>query len=272
MTRTSPGVIVLLATVAFLACGSAVAQPHGSSAERETPAKEAPKARQDRPRRGFVPPMALNEMLLLQRDRALEEEFDDATRTIKLAELKTWIRRIPGRFRIEGRVEKIGMGGPIGARVSGVADCASVGEGFGVHCIFNATWPIIDTPVISFEALMNGPIPRPPPSEALRSYRPALMVLGLDPALAEVRAVLVTDDSIAHTWAGRLNANTLRASRLTGCREIQPPDHRCIQPLEIIAEPQSDIITIVLRSAGITIKLAMRRDPEARAKKPMKVR
>jgi hypothetical protein len=97
------------------------------------------------------------------------------------------------------------------------------------------------------------------------TFRPALLVLGIDQALAEVRALLVTDDSIAHTWAGRVTASTLRANRLTGCRDIPPPDFpdvRCFQPLELIAEPESEIVTIVLRSAGITITLDMRRvDP-----------
>jgi hypothetical protein len=222
----------------------------------------------ERPR-GYVPPITRSEALQMQRDRALEEVLDDATRAAKLAELKIWIKRIPGRFRIAGQVSNLRSKG----KIRGFADCASVGEGFGVQCIFNASWPVIDAAESGFQALMEGPIPRPSPSEALRSFHPALMVLGLDPTLAEVQAVLVTDDSLAHTWAGRLNGNTLRALRLTGCRDVppatpgrvppEPPDHRCFQPLEITAEPESEIVTIVLRSAGVTITLAMHRDPDA---------
>jgi hypothetical protein len=273
MTRTSRGAIVLLATAAFLGCGAAAAQPRGSPAGNDTPAKEAPESRQERPRRGYVPRLTRSESLQLQRERALEEVFDDATRATKLAELQTWIRRIPGRFQVEGRVERLGPGGPVGGKVSGVADCAGVGEGAGVQCIFNATWPVIDGGSLSFGP--NAPIPRPTPSEALRTFRPALLALGLDPALSEVRALMVTDDSFAHTWAGRLSADTLRAQRLTGCRDppiIDAPDFRCFQPLELTAEPESSSVTMVLRSSGITITLAMRRDPEARPEKPMKVR
>lgn len=211
----------------------------------------------------------------MQRDRALDEVLDEATRTTRVAQIQTWIRRIPDRFRIEGQVERMGAGGLIKGKISGIADCAPVGEGLGVQCILNATWPVVDAADASFGGLMSGAIPRPSPSEALRSFHPALLVLGIDPQLAEVRAVLVTDDSIAHTWAGRLDADTLRAIRLTGCRDIPPPepqDFRCFQPLELIAEPESRVVTIILRSAGITLRLEMHRDPEAQAKKPMKVR
>lgn len=276
MTRTFPwGVIMLLAAGSCFACSVSGAEPRGSSATRKAPAGQTAEAPPVRRRRGYVQRMSRNEVFELQRAQALEVVLDDATRATRLAETETWIRRIPGRFRIEGRVERMGAGGPVGGKVSGVADCAGVGEGVGVQCIFNAMWPIIDASFPSAGALMNGPIPKPSPSEALRSFRPALLVLGLDPALAEVRALLVTDDSIAHTWAGRLTANTLRANRLTGCREFpasDPPDPRCFQPLELIAEPDSDIVTIILRSAGITLRIAMRRDAEARAEKPMKVR
>jgi hypothetical protein len=217
--------------------------------------------------------MTRNELFEQQRARALEEVLDDAARASKVAETETWIRRIPGRFHIEGRVERMGPGGLIAGKIRGVADCAGVGEGVGVQCIFNASWPIIDASSSPIGG--GGGIPTPSPSEAIRAFHPALLVLGLDPALAEVRALLVTDDSIAHTWAGRLTANTLRANRLTGCRDFpaaSPPDFRCFQPLELIAEPDSEMVTIILRSAGITLRIAMRRDAEARAEKKMKVR
>jgi hypothetical protein len=275
MMRPSAGAIVVLATIATLACSTVDAEPRGATATRKAPAKETPEPRKIQPRRGYMPPVSRNELLVVQRDRALEVEFDEATRAIRLAELKTWIKRVPGRFRIEGHVEKMGRGGLIKGKVSGVADCSSVGEGAGAQCIFNAAWPVIDMPDLPFDSLMSGAIRRPPPSEAIRSFRPALLALGLDPALSEVRAMMVTDDSIAHTWAGRLTANTVKANRLTGCREVQlpdPPDFRCFQPLELVAEPESDIVTIVMRTAGVTLRLTLRRDPEARAKRPMKVR
>jgi hypothetical protein len=260
MTRASPAATVLLA-IAFLASADASAEPRGTPTVPERPVKQIPNIRLEQPR-GYVPPITRSEALQMQRDRALEEVLDDATRAAKLAELKIWIKRIPGRFRIAGQVSNLRSKG----KIRGFADCASVGEGFGVQCIFNASWPVIDMPPYEFEQLMNGPIPRPPPSNALRAFHPALMVLGLDPALAEAQAVMVTDDSLAHTWAGRLRVNTLRANRLTGCRDLppdDPPDYRCFQPLEITAEPESEIVTIVLRSAGVTITLAMHRDPDA---------
>jgi hypothetical protein len=280
MMRISSVANVLLATVACLACGDAGAEPRGPSAVRKTPAKESVEATKndnaspDDQQRGVAAMMMRRAELLLQRDRELAEKFDAATHAAKLAELKIWIRRIPGRFRIEGRIERMGGGGLVGAKVSGVADCDGVGQGGGVRCIFNAMWPLIDA-VSRPAGKAAGPIQSPSPSEALRSFRPAVLVLGVDPQVSELRALMVTDDSLAHTWGGRLTANTVKANRLTGCRNIPPPDpqdNRCFQPLELIAEPGREIVTIAMQSVGVTLKLVMQRDPEARPVKPMKVR
>jgi hypothetical protein len=198
--------------------------------------------------------------------RPPEEVFDDATRARKLAEAEIWLTRLPGRFRIEGRAERPGrMQTTLGGKVTGVADCESVGEGVGVQCIISATWPIIEIEV----ADIGG---RPPTSEMLRAFGPAMLVVGLNPDSPEVRALLVTDDSLAHAWAGRLTEDTVTARRLTGCigADSIPRDPRCFQPLEISAAPEGGIVTIVLRAGGVTITFAMHRDPQARAEKPLK--
>jgi hypothetical protein len=205
-------------------------------------------------------------------------QLDDAARASKNREHRAWVARLVGRFRLGGRVEyrgfttvstpfgRVVIEGDLGSNVNGVADCAAVGEGAGVHCIFNAIWPVSELEVPK----MGLPLP---PSEALMLFRPAVVVLGFNPDTAEIRAFMVADDSNAHTWAGRLEANTLKARRTTGC--VNPKQVTsatpvpCFQPLEIVAEPDSDVVTMVHRALGVTIRLSMQRDPAARAEKPM---
>jgi hypothetical protein len=213
--------------------------------------------------------------------------LDAATRASKNLEHQAWLARLVGRFRLRGRVEKRGTVAiaivgqrneyaetTLGGDVSGIADCTAIGAGAGVHCFINATWPVIEPipPGPALQAMM-GP---PPASERVMLFTPAAILLGLNPDTAEIRASMVTDDSFAHTWAGRLEANSLTARRITPCMDAQnlprPPPPPCFQPLELVAEPGSGIVTMVHRAAGVTIKLAMQRDPAARAEKPMKTK
>jgi hypothetical protein len=213
--------------------------------------------------------------------------LDAAARASKNLEHRALLARLVGRFRLRGRVEKRGTAvleivgqrpefaeTTFGGDVSGIADCTAIGAGAGIQCFISATWPVIEpiqpgNPV----AAMMGP---PPTSERVMLFRPAALVFGLNPDTAEIRASMVTDDSIAHTWAGRLEANSLTARRTTGCMDARnlprPPPPPCFQPLEILAEPGSGTIVMVQRAAGVTIKLAMQRDPAARAEKPMKTK
>jgi hypothetical protein len=186
------------------------------------------------------------------------------------AEQAQWLARLVGRFRIGGRVER----GILHGDVSGVADCAAVGAGAGVQCFINAAWNTIE-PIAPLSALQRMMMP-PPASEQVMILRPAVVVLGLNPDTAEIRALMVTDDSVAHTWAGRLDGDTLTARRTTTCFVSQtrgifgassPP---CFRPLEISAEPDSDVVTMVHRAAGVTIRLSLYRDLAASADKPMK--
>jgi hypothetical protein len=210
------------------------------------------------------------ELLNLRRPGLL----DASARAGKVAEQAAWLAHLVGRFRVGGHVEKVefleGHLVTLDGDVKGVADCAAVGAGPGVHCLINATWPTI-------EPAREGRFSfRPEGSEQVMLFRPAVLVLGLNPDTAEIHATMVTDDSMAHTWAGRLETHTLTARRLTSCfisQEVAagtPPP--CFQPLEIVAEPDSGIVTMMHRAAGVTIRLILQLDPAASADKPMKTK
>lgn len=204
--------------------------------------------------------------------------LDEAARAASNQQQRAWLARMVGRFRLGGRVEgrervNVGIsGGPpdfvdtiVGGDISGIADCAAVGNGPGVHCIFNASWPVIELTVATIGDR------RLPASERVMLFQPAVLVVGLNPDTAEVRASMVTDDSIAHTWAGRLEADSLIARRTNNCLGYQAlarPPPPCFQPLEISAGPNGTV-TFVHRANGVTIRLNLQRDPAARAQKPM---
>jgi hypothetical protein len=213
-------------------------------------------------------------------------KLDETARANKNQQQQAWLSRLVGRFRLAGRMESfasvnVSMPGmaptfvrttPV-SKVSGVADCAAIGAGVGIHCIINATWSVVEPMGKNAFAEMLRP---PPPSERVGVFHPAVMVLGFNPDTAEIRASMVTDDSMAHTWAGRVEADTLTARRTGACMALRdlaranPPP--CFQPLEIIAEPGSNTITMVQRAMGVTVRMTMQRDPAARAQKPMKTK
>lgn len=219
-------------------------------------------------------------------------KLDETARAARNQEQQAWLGRLVGRFRLAGKMESFAFVNvtvpsngtmrpneptivrttPV-SKVSGVADCAAIGAGVGIHCIINATWAVVEPMGENAFAEMKRP---PPLSERVGVFRPAVMVLGFNPDTAEIRASMVTDDSMAHTWAGRVEADTLTARRTSGCMAFRDLDRGnpppCFQPLEILAEPGSETITMVQRAMGVTVRITMQRDPAARAERPMKTR
>ena len=207
--------------------------------------------------------------------------LDDAARLGKNQEQRAWLADLVGRFRLDGQVERRGSvpievegGNPtygdtvLTGDISGVADCDAVGAGPGIHCIINAAWPIVE-PLGAIQATSR---PEPlPESERFRVMRPAVVMLGLNPDSAEILGSMVDDESIAHTWAGRLESDTLTARRTNDCLsllDLDVPPPPCFQPLEILSGPDG-VITMVQNAGSVTIRMRLERDPEARAGKPV---
>ncbi len=187
-----------------------------------------------------------------------EEVLDDTARARKLAELNDWLHRLTGRFRIDGEVEF--PGGPPngegmqGGRVRGIADCIGIGDGPGVHCMINATWPIFADPL-------------PTTSDLLNAMQPAVLTIGLNLDPPGIQSLLVTDDSITQFWVGKLQENTAKSSRQTRCF-----DRRCMWTFEIISRPTSEIVTFVFHFFTGSITFIMHRDPNANADEAKKAR
>jgi len=144
--------------------------------------------------------------------------------------------------------------------IDGVADCKEIGEGIGLHCILNARWKHVIEDPIPITAMLSDPSMKKFPSEELNTLQPAVLVLGLDLDRPGIRAMLVDVESFSHLWSGPLQASTAHANRLNRCLP-----GKYLQSMEIIAEPDSQDIAIVLHGGRYTITLTLIRDPDAHA-------
>lgn len=222
-----------------------------------------------------------------------EMRQDAALSAGRLAEADTFLRRLTGRFRIEGRIERrmqVGIDTGLSwtltglvskeAEVAGVADCSAIGTGAGVSCVISASWP-------AFDRTMPPPFCRPgsrglicnifdpvyTPAEQLDTMRPAVLMLGLDTDPPLLRGMLVTADTLTNEWAGKLDGNSARMLQTQVCTTL-----RCYIEFGITAEPDSETVTLTLHQRLlwlVTITLTMHRDPDARLKeelRPMKAR
>lgn len=230
--------------------------------------------------------------------RREEMRRDQALSASRLAEVDAFLRRLPGRYRIEGKIERqmqvsitTGLKGPNSwiltpmvpksANVSGVTDCAAIGHGPGVNCIISASWPIFDR---------VDPPPFCPPfgggafcellfgtgvtaSEMLDTLRPAVLMLGLDTDPPQLRGMLVSAETLMNEWAGEPDGDHARMLQTKVCTTL-----RCYPALRIDIAPAGDVVTFTLRQTllwDVTLTLTMHRDPDAQLEKslrPMRVR
>lgn len=104
-------------------------------------------------------------------------QLDAAARAKKLAELEIWLRRLAGKFRIDGTATNPGGSNP----AHGSAECFGIGGGPGVSCVVAATWKA------PRQSLGNNPDRNMALYGALQ---PLVMLLGIDPDAMEIRATL----------------------------------------------------------------------------------
>ncbi len=227
------------------------------------------------------------EFIELKRQQAREQEeqerialLNPAIRAESLARLDAFLRILPGRYRIDGRIVRemdVEIGGGVSGAprsmapvtrsgaVTGIADCSAVGDGVGLNCIISASWPIFDKAVRSKIPLSNPMynLLNPPRtfSEQLNTMHPSVLVVGLSKDPPRIRSMLVTADTLAHNWVGKLDGNSAKLTRPGPCLTAV----RCYQTFEIVAEPDGDIVSFNLYGAQgtVAITLSMYRDWEA---------
>ena len=106
-------------------------------------------------------------------------QLDADSRARKLAEMEAWLRRLVGKFRIEGErwsTDRRSL------QVRGTADCFAIGSGPGVSCVISAAWKA--------------------GKETDSAVRPQVLLFGFDPGALEIRVTHV--DSLAAGMRGFL--------------------------------------------------------------------
>jgi len=78
--------------------------------------------------------------------------------------------------------------------------------------------------------------------------------------------MLVTADSLAQGWTGKLDDNIAESKRLTGCFDV-----RCYPLFDVISDPESDIVSFVFKGPVISVNLTMHRDPQAQLEEPLQL-
>jgi hypothetical protein len=122
--------------------------------------------------------------------------LDAAARAAKLAEMEGWLRRLKGKYRIEGHRWNKGAR----SQVLGTADCFGIGSGPGVSCVISADW----------KSRKEAGTERNPKTVQNAAIRPQILLFGLDPGAMEIRVTHV--DSIAVEMRGILQDGAVMLS------------------------------------------------------------
>lgn len=109
-------------------------------------------------------------------------------RASRLADMEGWLRRLVGKYRIEGHRWNKGAN----SQVVGTADCFRIGSGPGVSCVISADWK---------KDRKNGKSENPGKAP-IAAIRPQVLLFGLDPGAMEIRVTHV--DAVAVELHGSL--------------------------------------------------------------------
>lgn len=163
-----------------------------------------------------------------------------------------WLLRLTDQYRVEG------MGTVSAAAafsVKGNGDCAPVGDGPGVHCIFNIHW------VDQFEVNMDpdqGPVGVYNVPAGVSYLNPSMLLLGIDPPRRGMQFLLVDNKGLPEGGAATLAGD--RATLRTPCvnpralfQSMNPdrkfegrPPQSCERTIRIDARPGSTVVHLAI--------------------------
>ena len=152
---------------------------------------------------------AAQELREFAQGKGQKRALDPAVRGAKLAELDVWLRRLIGRFSIEGIVKVLEATGAgclggicnVVEGAKGTGDCIGISTGPGVHCVINVPWPrFFSTRTVGRNAELKwrGPY-----------LEPAMILFGIDPKDLEIRLLLVDGQSRAVEALGSLRGDSV---------------------------------------------------------------
>lgn len=122
-------------------------------------------------------------------------------------EMGAWLMRLADQFHVDGLGTALAVE-PFG--VNGKADCAPVGVGPGIHCIFNIRWvdqfEIVYDPELGPPGVYNIP-------GGVSNFNPSMMLIGLEPTRQGLRFLWVDNKGLPEGGTATIAGNraTLRA-------------------------------------------------------------
>lgn len=200
-------------------------------------------------------------------------------------EIGAWLGRLAGRYRADGvvwiqaRVALVnGEEVELPERrvsVKGAGDCAAVGAGPGMQCIFNITW------LDEYEQILDPDQGTPGVynlAGGVSYLNPSMMLVGLDPGKQGVGFLLVDNKGLPEGGSGSIAGNraTLRAPCVNAPALFHSmnPDVRfgnrrpdtCVRITRIDARPGSTIVHLSIaieinREPATLIEVTLRRAP-----------
>jgi hypothetical protein len=162
-----------------------------------------------------------------------------------------WMKRLPGRFIVDGSVTLHGSGSPDGPlQVQGRSDCAGYFANPAVRCELKIRWPEAKGP--AGEALLGG----------VSALDPANMLYGYERDRAGVRYMLVDSNGIAESALGYLLTEDVLVSR-TKC--VNVPGN-CERVVRITAPPDLKEVEMKIDlevdgTKAVSFRFLMRRAP-----------
>jgi hypothetical protein len=176
--------------------------------------------------------------------------------------MDVWLRRLVGRYTFDGLVNlnpwgECGLDSCQG--VKGKGDCVGVGDGPGVQCVFNLTWP--DVYDVNFG---SGTVSAKP--GAISYLDPAMALFGLDPGQSAINYLLVNNRGLPEGGLGASKGN--RATFRTRC--VNEPVG-CDRIIRIEARPDATLLYMWIdvetgmggdKTLASTIVLSLRRVPQ----------
>jgi hypothetical protein len=153
-------------------------------------------------------------------------EMSEARRAQMGVDMEAWLRKLEGRYRIEGVFYRDGDEANA-LRAMGMEDCISIGPGAGMQCVLSVVWDA------DYGADGQGG------QTGVSSLAPAMIEYGFDPVASKVRSLQVDNQSLAEPGAGTLKGETVQSSTRCAntaasqlCQRVTriyiPPDRRYI--------------------------------------------
>jgi hypothetical protein len=192
-------------------------------------------------------------------------------------EMEVWLRRLVGRFRVDGMIQAFHQPDPekfalvlVGQEsIQGMGDCVSVGTGPGVQCVMNMAWEDIFQIVLPPEApagFFNVP-------GGVSFLNPAMALFGIDPGEAGIHYLLVDNKGLPEGGVGfnsgsrvTFKTSCVNAPKLLAAMIPDKPYRTCDRVIRIDARPEARVMNlamdIAINDIVLTrVELTLRRDP-----------